>query len=463
MVKVNFSMIESLANFCTSTKFATDNRFSLHLCFGSLAELCEGHLSSIQGRPFKRERQRARRLVRADIQDLISSVGSQVCEVETSHEFFLFDRDGHTRVPFDRVLIARNRDSQLPFRWRVVDNHSPFQALSHLSVPLSKLSDQQAGFRLPDTLRHFHLTNDHHVFFTRPARISLSLFPDTMECLHYVEDRSYLSQKEQQKLDQESEDFFSRCVHLRKVKIYGLSSIHWAQRRLLFDHPTLQRCHFYDKNDQEFKQGSSPPIQISDAGSRLRRLSLPASVMQYADVITPSLFPNLKILCVGTPSKFPLWYGNSISWATLPQFTWTHDQLQTLVLPDHFSGSLVSLTALINLRRLRLGGSFNHPIEPDHWPPQLQCLVICSFGGYRDPFFPRDDLSDLTQHFHYHFRSQLQYRFSFLPPTLSILLVGVSDHSRYTDAKIHIVCDPRYPSCRICSYHDVLERENPLS
>lgn len=443
------------------------NRFALHLRFRTLAIFCQDYLSDIPGRQGKRQRQRVRRVIRSQIQELLrtQSQNPTVYELDTCPYFLLTSSQQQpSSLSFRRIHLQA-------FQKGLLTHGHSFQHLTHLTIEVTSQWSSSTPhcdplFRFPSTLRHFHLSPSHTGFYHlwgATKNFPLEWFPDQLECLDFVEDHSgfvglsnssFASQIRQRENDWEV--FLLRCSGLRKIKLYGRSLSHWPPG--LFDHPSLERCDCYDLDRSENPASFSPPWERNQSRkkdqqtsvSRLRHLTLPGSSLDPEKMLSLSRFPHL--ITLNLESRMHSRRLNTITPSCLaslpmPALSWeTGSWLQTLVLPNNFDGSLSSCKNLLHLRRLRLGHSFNTPIGRDHWPPLLQCLVICSVPTMR--LFPRDDLEDLD--LFNSATSSFQHTFDFLPASLSILLVG-KRYECFRSEKLKIIRDHRYPHCRICA------------
>lgn len=444
LIAPELSLIQRLAQLPKS-----DNRFSWHFKFLNVTHLAEPSCARWEGNQHRKMRRRIRKRFRRTLGEMIHNGQHSFLEMDLVDCFFT------SRHQFDALYPYLSLDLQrleLPSGLAGADQLGLFTSLTHLTWPW--VCPFFSG-PFPPHLRHLHLG---HLFETTAHSFSLEALPSSLECLHFHCGGQVCQSNNTRPWD----DFFKRCVRLRKLKLVSFQGTLPAS---LFHHANLERLECLESS-------ITFPSPVSSHGGRLRHLVLPPSTLKnfYDDPGNQVMSQLLAGLSSLTHLSFNSSRANQFSilnpLSTLPFPTGWPQHLDTLILNNFFSESLAPLRGLVLLRRLRLGSTFNQPIARDHWPPALQCLVISALpleqNNEHVPMFPRHDLSDLHLHFslnRFPF-SRFHYQFDYLPPSLSILLVGVDFNSnphRYpTQMEIQVTSDPRFPECRLCGFRPLL-------
>lgn len=440
LVSPDLSLLRQVSNYgcLQSLGYQRENRIAIHFKFISVSHAIDS--PSLEGSRNRKLRQRKRLRFRRALNDLIN-LGDET-EFD-SEDFHGMESD----FSFSSGASKQVRRVTLPlFCSKKIELHI-FSFLTHLTWCSFSLANFTGPF--PPQLRHLHLG---YFPTAQSTSFSLSLLPSSLECLHFICPTSLHGPIINLIPEKEWEDFLKKCVHLRKLELFAPPQILPPG---LFCHPSLRqlRCYHFSVDFV----ASLPKKLGHHLSSKFRRLTLLPTALDTknhnSDTIQLSDLSTLQELSfecplIGSPAS------STVRLSELPGSAWWPAQLNTLVLHNYFSGSLAPLKDLVNLSRLRLGCSFNVPIERDHWPPNLQCLVILALRSFDQPHFPRNDLSDLSRFTQYSHYTQF---FDYLPPSLSILLVGHNGLSGDRGApQFTVTRDSRFPNCRLCSSRTLL-------
>lgn len=424
IVSPELEILQTLAEQCDRIQI----QLTLHFKFTSFCQLAGTVINPVLPAGRKRERLLRKRQFQLALNRLISHRG--LYEVEAKDCMF---ENRQRNLPVSSLSSAVRRIS-LPSGYSDIEPFCRFSSLFHMT-----LKTWYSG-PFPPHLTHLHLDRELGGW---------SHLPPSLECLCFKVSR--------QLSNEEWEDLFKRCRWLRKLTLLSMEG---TLPSCFFTQPSLRLVHCYHYTRPILRLPSFDKLKTTDNPSRISQLSLDPSVLDDPSVSFD--LPCLTKLSFEGTRIFSIW-DCTVKYIQLPPTDRWPKFLGTLVLSNDFSGSLAPLKNLTHLRFLRLGGSFNCPIHRDDWPPGLRCLVILTITS-TSLKFPREDLSDLDRFGLSCHLSKFTFHFDFLPPSLSVLLVGQVDplyslHQVIFETKPHpfqVTIDSRFPNCRLCGFRSLL-------
>lgn len=259
-----------------------------------------------------------------------------------------------------------------------------------------------------------------------------------------------------------------RCPGLRKVRLQGDCFLppaensttqsyllqRWEEKKLglLFSHPTLRR----------WRCSELFVILDSKWKTQVTEIFLPAnfsSSPSFRNTFQGTIHwpQTLRKLVFHRYSSLWIFSSQNQENEKKINFLWPAG-LRTLVLPDQFNQPLHLFQHLSQLQRLRLGISFNHPIQC--LPPHLRCLVIARRLP-RAPHFPTQDFSNLINFDMCHSSLNTAIISLPLPADLSIILIGQPNSHSLNQNSFRQVKEISRSNCVIYCKQEIVFTSDP--